>query len=809
MTKIKTMDMKCFITIMLIIGTAYASQSQVIISGNVKDELSQPIVYGSVSLLNASDSTLVRGSLTDLDGNYTIENVSPGSYIILASYLGYENVYSSLIALKADSKRATVDIQLVNKGVLLQETVITAKKPFLEQKSDRLVVNVANSAVAAGGTAMDILKKVPGVVVTENKVTMGGSQNLQIWVDGKPSQYTDMNALLRDMPGDQIDKIELITQPGAAFDAAGGPILNVVLKRNADLGWKIATALTLSGYSVDQSRFDQDLRNYGRWNPSVNVNYRAGSINLFSNISYNAGNSYSGNDLTRTINEEVYRSKNFDEFDYKFTNVRLGGDYYLNDKITVGTSFRNWLRTGSGLALIKTGVYNLDESINYNNFNTDLVEDRTRGGKYWNLYFKNDLDKNSGKQLTLDLDYNRFNTTLTNDLYIYQPNQPEKKSFSQQIVDQPVDILVGKVDYTHPFDSTFSIQTGLKSSFATVDNQLTFTRGHIISELESNDFLYKENINAAYINASKMIGKIEMKAGLRSEQTVVKGSSMGIDTLKRNYTQLFPSASILYKINQNLAIQSSYARRVNRPGFQQQNPFSNFLDSLTYTRGNPNLKPEDNHTAQLKLTFDGQPVFGVSYSLTNDVIIQNAPKLEGTKTFATVENLAQNKRWEIQLNFPIKFGKIIDGFGGNQAIYNAYNADYLGSPYTASRWHWLAYWQINANLPKDFKLEFGGFYMTKFLEEFVVIDPIGGANLGVSKSFNDNKGKVSLSWNDIFYSENANITIQYQQINLRLLQKEFTRNLRLTVSYSFGNTKLKGQNRSAASEAETSRVKVE
>ncbi|MFN8339751.1 MAG: carboxypeptidase-like regulatory domain-containing protein [Saprospiraceae bacterium] len=176
--------MKCFFTTMLIIGTAYASQSQVIISGNVKDELSQPIVYGSVSLLNASDSTLVRGSLTDLDGNYTIENVSHGSYIILASYLGYENVYSSLIALKADSKRATVDIQLVNKGVLLQETVITAKKPFLEQKSDRLVVNVANSAVAAGGTAMDIIKKVPGVVVTENKVTMGvqsKSPNLGRW----------------------------------------------------------------------------------------------------------------------------------------------------------------------------------------------------------------------------------------------------------------------------------------------------------------------------------------------------------------------------------------------------------------------------------------------------------------------------------------------------------------------------------------------------------------------------------------------------------------------------------------------------
>ncbi len=801
--------MRYLISALLLVVLSSSGQSQVVISGIVKDDVGQPVIYSSISLLNAKDSTLVRGSLSDMDGRYVIENVVQGTYIILASYLGFESVYTSLIDLKPESKKATVDIQFVNKGVLLAETVITAKKPFLEQKPDRLVVNVANSAVAAGGTAMEILKKVPGIVVTENKVTIGGSQNLQIWVDGKPSPYTDMNALLRDMPGDQIEKIELITQPGAAFDAAGGPILNVVLKRNADLGWKITTALTWSGYRVNQSRFGQGVRDYGRWNPSVNVNYRAGSVNLFSNFSYNAGNSYSANDLKRTILEEVYNSKNFDEFDYKFTNIRVGGDYYLNDKISMGTSFRNWMRTGTGLAKITTGVFNLDETINFTNFNTDLVEDRKRGGKYWNVYFKNELDKSTGEQLTVDFDYNKFGTTLVNGLSIYAPGQPEKKSFSQQIVDQPVDILVGKVDYTLPFDSTFSLQTGIKSSFATVDNNLTFKRADIISEKESNDFLYKENINAAYINATKMLNKLELKAGLRTEQTIVNGRSMGIDTLKRNYIQLFPSASILYKINQNLAVQSSYARRVNRPGFQQQNPFSNFIDSLTYSRGNPNLKPEDNHTAQLKLTFDGQPVFGVSYSVTNDVIIQNAPKLEGTKTFATVENLAQNKRLEIQLNFPIKFGKLIDGFGGNQAIYNAYNADYLGTPYIASRWHWLAYWQINANLPKDFKVEFGGFYMTKFLEEFVTIDPIFGANIGVSKAFADNKGRVSLSWNDIFYTENANITIDYQQINLRLLQKEFTRNLRLTVSYSFGNTKLKGQNRSSASEAETSRVKVE
>jgi hypothetical protein len=231
---------------------------------------------------------------------------------------------------------------------------------------------------------------------------------------------------------------------------------------------------------------------------------------------------------------------------------------------------------------------------------------------------------------------------------------------------------------------------------------------------------------------------------------------------------------------------------------------------LTYTRGNPNLKPEITNTAQLNLTFDGQPFFGVSYSKTNDVIIENAPKIEGTKTFTTAENLANQKRWELQLNFPIKIGKIIDGFGGNQAIYNSYDAVYQNAQYKASRWHWLGYWQINASLPKDFKIEFGGFYMTKFLEEFLVIDNLASANIGISKSFEDKKARIAINYNDIFYSQKTNAVIDFSDVKVDFFQRRFSRNIRLTFNYSFGNTKMKNlTGRSSASESESSRVKID
>lgn len=802
--------MKIILSLLCLFLGLLRVDAQLIVKGSISDEIGSPVAFASAALLLAKDSSLVRGSLTDENGQYMIENVSPGSYRLLASFVGYDNVYSDVFELKAENKTATADLRFLQKGILLDETVIVAKRPFLEQKSDRLVVNVAGSALAAGGTAMEILQKVPGVVVMQDKVTLGGSQNLQVWVDGKPSPYTDMNALLRDMPGDQIEKIELISRPGAQFDAAGGPILNVVLKRNADLGFKGSAALTLGGYRVDQSDVNAGKENYYRVNPSVNMTYRSGKINLFGNMSYNQGTYFDVFNVTRYIGNETYEGKNINRADYLFKNIRAGADYYVTEKTTVGTVFRTWSRNGGGDGFNNTNVFDMPTGSLTNTFITENASDSKRSGLYGNIYVKHDFNRKTGHSFNADLDYNQFNTRNINDLTIYSEENPGLRSLSQQDVDQPVHIIVGKADYTLPLDSTFKIGTGVKASFATVDNDLNFYRNGLRSAPESNQFLYKENINAAYVTLSKQLNKFEFTAGLRSEQTVITGKVLDQLVLDRNYTQLFPSAGVLYRLNKNLALQSSWSRRVNRPGFQQQNPFSYFIDSLTYTRGNPNLKPEIIQTGQLNLTYDGQPVLGVAYYNTDDVIIENAPKLEGTKTYTTAENLAKQRRLEMQLNFPIKFGKVIDGFGGNQLIYNAYDATYLDVTYKASRWHWLAYWQINASMPKDIRMEFGGFYMTKFLEEFITIKPIAGVNLAISKTFADKKGRVSLSFNDILYSQNTHGSISFDNVQVNFFQRELSRQLRLTCSYQFGNTKMKNAaSRSSASENESSRVKVD
>lgn len=799
---------KHYLLLLFTVSTLIAN-AQVTLSGKITDEKNEPLPFVSVALIAAKDSHLVKGTLTDDNGIFSM-TASEGTYRILATSVGFDKNFSDVFTLKAESKTATVDFTMKTASKMLGEAVVTASRPMFEQKADRLIVNVANSPIAAGGTAMEILSKVPGVVVIQDKVTLAGNQNVQVWIDGKPSQYNDVNEALRNMPGDQIDRIELITQPGAQYDAAGGPILNIVLKRNAELGLTGTAGLTLGGGRFDQREVNAGFRNYYRLNPSLTMNYRSGILNLFGNMAYNQGDYFTVIKTTRYINNEVFRGKNFDETDYNFRNLRVGADLYLTKKTTLGLILRGWGRDGKGDATSTTDVYDASGTTQTNAFITDNLSRSQRSGYSGNFNIKHEMDAKTGHSINFDIDYNRFNTDNVNDLIIYKEISSSLASTSRQSVRQPVDIWVGKADYIRPIDSTFKVETGWKSSFATIDNDLKFYRFQEFSPRESNNFLYKENINAGYVNLSKKAGKIEFNGGLRAEQTVVSGVIMNDKVLNRNYLQWFPSASALYRINQHIGIQAGYSRRVNRPGFQQQNPFTYFIDSLTYTRGNPQLQPETAQAGKLSVVYDGQPFVSIEHSVTNDVIIENAPQVEGTKTFTTAANLAKYSNWTFQLNFPIKLGKWLDGFGGNQAIYNAYNADYAGFKYQASRWHWLAYWGLTAKLPADIKIEINGFYLTKFLEEFLTIGSLGGLNIGASKTFWDKRGRLSLNISDIFYTQQSNAVIDIQNIRVDFSQRQFSRNARLTFNYTFGNTKVKNvRNRGNASESETSRVKVD
>ncbi|MBK8922443.1 MAG: TonB-dependent receptor [Saprospirales bacterium] len=794
----------------LLLSSVSPLSAQITVSGKITGEKDQPVAFASVALITARDSQLVKGALSDDAGAFTIAGVQPGEYRLMTTMLSFETKYSESFAITPESKNVTADMTLQPAANLLDEAVVVAKRPLFEQKADRLVMNVANSPVASGGTALEMLKKMPGVLVIQERVTLAGNSNVQIWIDGKASQYTDMNAVLRDMPGDQIDRIELITQPGARYDATGGAIINIVLKRNANLGFTGTAALTLGGSAFDQSGADADDRYYRRLNPSLSANYRNGHWNLFGSYSYFNRTSFSVIDVERLIGQEVYKQVNYSPNHVRGHNFRLGADFFATKKTTVGLLLRGFARKGEIRADNLTRVFGQGQTQQTAAFTTLNNTDSERSNLFGNVNVRHEFNKESGHALNFDFDYSRYAIDNISYLTIIQDTPGSPESNSDQILDQPIQLYVGQLDYTLPVDSTFKIETGAKSSFASIDNDLKFLRGTVIDTAQSNDFLYHENINAGYVSLSKKMGRFDFNAGLRVEQTAVRGETAGEQVLDRNYLQWFPSASALYHFNEHFGLQGAYSRRVSRPGFQQQNPFAFFIDSLTYTQGNPQLRPEVSDNAQITLSYDNQPFIRISYAKTDDVIIENAPRLEGTRTFTTAANLAQYERWTFELNFPIKFGKIIDGFGGNQFIRNAYDAEYLDIRYNRSKWNWLAYTQINVALPAGFKMEINGWYMTNFLEEFFDIRSMGGLDLGVSKTFWKDRGRLSLSFNDVLYTERSRLRVDYADVIVDFSEREDSRNMRLTFSYRFGNTELKNaRRRSTGSEDESSRVKVE
>jgi biopolymer transport protein ExbD len=695
--------------------------------------------------------------------------------------------------------------KLAPDAVSLAEVTVTAVKPFLEQRADKLVVNVEGSATAAGSTALEVLQKVPGVIVRNETVTLAGKSSVQIMVDGRPSQYTDITQVLANMSASNIEKIELITNPGARYDAAGGAIINIVLKKTANLGTNGNVTLAAVSGLYQKGKFSVD-RNYYRLSPSVSLNHRKGKLNSYGSISFLHRNLYETMELDRLIQPNFFYQSTYSPADRNSVSYRAGFDVYADDKNTFGVLVRGFNLKGSTEAENATRQIKAstgDQLSTFETFNNTTIR---RSNIAANLNWKHNFDT-AGKDLNIDLDYSSFKLNNSSDIINKLSNGSSYTN--NQLVDNPVRFLVMKADYVHPFSKDTKLEMGAKSSFATIDNYLTFRKSSVIDPTRSTDFQYSENINAVYSSFQQKFETWELNLGLRAEQTIAKGKQVSVDVLNRNYWQLFPSVFLSKKISKDISTVWQYTRRVNRPGFQQQNPFIQYLDSLTYTRGNPLLKPELSDAYKFSLTYQNQPLFSVSYNRTSDVIFDDAPKQEGNLTYTTPENLAAFENIVFELNFPIQFGKKITGYGGNQFIYNHYKADYLGSAYNRSKWNWQAYWQVSYKPTAAWNFEVSGFYLTKFLNEFIEIGDLGSLNFAIQHTFWDRKGRLALNFNDLLFSQRSRGIIIYQDINVAFRQANETRNVRLAFTYSFGNQKLKAaRNRSTGSDTETNRVKT-
>ncbi len=766
------------------------------ITGQILDEKSQPFPFVNVLLLHAKDSVLVKGLAADESGKFAFDQIAAGKYLTLVSMVGYQKSYSQSFDVKDNAVNLpTITLQTDTKS--LNEVTVVAKKPFIEQEIDRTVINVENSIVSAGATALEVLERAPGVTVDQQneQLKLRGKEGVIVQIDGKQTflSQQELITLLRNTPSDNIEKIELITNPSAKYDAAGNSgIINIKMKRNKNYGTN--GNINLGGAWAK----------YGRASATGTLNHRAGKISTFisGGAFYNKG--FNNNDIYRRIPYED-KVTIFDQHterinESEYYNVRAGMDYFATDKTTVGVLvsgfYNDWSNPfGQTNTRILDGDLNLQRTFRTNVFNGGKMNNISS-----NVNFKHQFtDK---KELTFDVDYVHYGGKKNSNLDTRYAKPDGAPDGNPEIVrnDMPSDISIGvaKLDYTQPLWKG-KLETGLKTSYVTSDNDMVFetkTDEWQLDPTRSNRFKYTENVNAAYLNYSGSISKkIKYQVGFRGEHTHSIGNSVTLNQKRdRNYINLFPSIFLSNQLDTNNVLNISYSRRIDRPNYQSLNPFEFYLDPYTFQRGNPNLKPQYTNSFQLVHVYKNTINTTLAYSRIKDMIADELPQqiASENKTFVTSDNLDNQDNISLTVSFPIpvtKWWQVQANFTG---VYNHYKSYYLEQQLEIKQATWNMYASNQFTIGKGWSAELSGWYNSRAFYGLYAAKPMGMINAGLQKSILNKKGTIRLNVNDIFWTNRFNGTAIYKDIDFRVRSEWPSRQFRLTFTYNFGNQNVKG-----------------
>jgi iron complex outermembrane recepter protein len=809
------------IVLLLIFTTFGFAQSRTAsITGTVTDGGNQKIIdAASVSLFSAADSSLIKISLADKEGNFVFDHVPFGKYYLLATSTGHLKTFSPAIEVKDASTVSAGVLQLESNVKTLKEVKVEVKRPFIERKIDRTVVNVDASITNAGTTALEVLEKSPGVTVDKDgNVSLKGKSGVTIMLDGRPSYLSgqELANLLKNMPSSNIDQIEIMTNPSAKFDAAGNSgVINIKTKKNKLKGMNGSISSTILQSVLTKT------------NNSFNLNYRTGKVNLFSNYSYSLWQSENELNINRkfrnvhtkkieTVFDQVTKMKRKSEYQ----NLKLGMDFYASKKTTLGVVVSGYLNPGKETSFNQTDLNNESN-------HTDSIVIAENSNKRKSNNFSTNLNlrhvyDSTGKDFSIDLDYLTYYQTSDQFLVnnFLNPDFSVRRDPSQLKGDLPskVNIYAAKTDFTFPLKKTAKIETGLKTSYVTTDNDALYqnntSSGYVTDEGKTNHFIYKENINAAYINFSKQIKKWGVQAGLRAENTNAKGHQVGNSTrpdslFTKNYTNLFPTVYVSYEANKKNTFSINYGRRIDRPDYQDLNPFYYFLDEYTYQLGNTLLQPQFSDNFELSHTYNGFLTTTLNYSEVHDVFTEVLKQITSErKTFVTKENIASksNIGLAVSANFPVTKFWTTNLY--SNVSHDTYKGQLSGGMLAVESTMFFSNMSNQFKFNKGWSAELSGFYRSKGIEGQMIINPMWRLDAGVQKQILKKKGSLKLSIRDIFKSQNFSGGVNYQDIDALIKNTRDSRVASLTFSYRFGKPMQNQQRRKTGGASdEQSRVK--
>lgn len=785
-----------------------------IVKGQLFAEESSPLSYANIVLYHLSDSAISKVEVSDDQGQFAFQRVPDGSYYLEASFIGYEDLVINDIRLSNGEEKDLGNQTLNTQSLDLETAVVSAQRSLVEIKPDRTIFNVQGTINSSGESAIELLRKAPGVLVdNNNNISVLSRSGVLVYVDGKrlPLGGEDLSNYLQNLTAEQIDRIDIITNPGAKYEAEGNAgIIDIRLKKNESFG----TNGSISG------NLSQGF--YARGNLNVGGNFRNKYMNIFGTAGTFDQNSYfrmNFNSLQNGLNLiQDFRNKN----SANGANFRIGTDFFLNEKHTVGflISDRDYAGQNHSTDRISiapaSSIQQIDSLLRAANFGDN--------GRNQNTYNLNYAFTGDQQTLNIDLDFGRFRNTSER----FQPNEYFDASGTTLLssrtntfdTPQDIDIYTAKIDYeTKLGDLKFGL--GGKLSMVSTDNTFLFydliDKDELLNNYRSNRFVYDENVYAGYLSLNGPLSdKWSFTAGLRAEQTDATGDLQAFlgelqePPVEFNYLQWFPSAGLTYQAAPNHVLALNYSRRINRPDYNVLNPFNNKQSELSFEKGNPFLQPEIVNNIELGYTLAYRYNFKLAYSYTTDQITRLiAPSAEDSRaSFITWENLATQKVYSANISAPIQMTKWWNAYMNINGSYIDNQADYGdGAIVDVQVWNYNLYQQHTFDLIKGLKGEVSGWFAGPGVWGGVFeYDVQWSLNIGLQKKFFNEKLNLKLSMQDVFYESGWSGISEFNGLISEGAGNWDSRRLALSASYSFGNQKVKSRKRKSGLEEESSRV---
>ncbi|MFT3827618.1 MAG: TonB-dependent receptor [Chitinophagaceae bacterium] len=773
--------------------------AQVQVSGLVKSG-DTPVAGANVVVKNGLGN-MAGGTVTREDGSFELK-LAKDTYTILISALGYIS-WEKIVVLQKDTALGTILLQ--QNSTSLETFVVTAKKKLVEYKQDRLVLNVENNIAATGGNALNVISTAPGVMVQNNNITMLGKGTTRVMVDGRMIELTgeELANYLKSIAAADIKSIEVITNPPAKYDAAGdGGIINIVLKKARVDSWKNALTAT-----YDQNSYDfYTLRNSFLYNKNK------------LRLAVSAGGKLGHSRAKQELNIAYPNGPRFLQYigKQKENNAsgRVAMDYDLSGKTMIGFQYAANFNDPGSRDLVKSDIYNTAHQLDSSLLNTGNRK-LSNSSHALNAHLVSQLDS-AGKKLSVDADLFRYHSSIDNS-FVANTFTPDMQFLhtiqsAQNIAAQQIDNVSIKTDLEHPL-KFLNLSYGIKAAYTRSKGDIvyynTITGIPEQDASQSNTFEYKETNQAVYINGIKSIGKWNVQAGLRMEYTQTKGYSATLNQVSDNdYLKLFPTFSLSYKRNDDHYYLLSYGRRISRPGFALLNPFRSYINSTSYSEGNPFLQPSFSDDIDVSHVYKGAwrtnlflniasngfgPVFTADPQ-TNALIISRQNYFR-EYYYGIGENYSANiTPWWQSVNTMYVMG-----------AQSRFNGKINASPANS-----LQFYLATSNtfsFSKISGLQVDYMYSSPFKRGLYEIGYLSRLNIAFRQGFLKNQLQLSLLCNDVFntaYLKNyASVVNGIRQV---YSENNSSRFFHITLTWNIGNDKVKVQQRGFGNEEERGRT---